>query len=327
MTIEQQGAVCFPTARVVVDADAPREVWMAERGEGVTASEAWKIAHAGAKARAGILEQKMNGSTFKGNRHTKAGHAREDAILDEAADFLAVVESNKALWASADNDLIRATPDGIGWDHEGDLVVVEVKSHEYGYKSEAIPKDHMAQMQMQIFVMGAAYAWYGFEVRDEDDQPPVGGATWIRVDRDEEMIAYLVSAAESFIAWREDGCPDIDDLPDEVAEANAAWAPVKRELDEVAKREAAANAALKKAIAKNIPHAGRFGAVGTTPEGGFQQTVTEVVSIDEDAWAAGDPEGYARAVELRVRLAFVEAAAKRTYPKTTRRTSLRYQEA
>ena len=327
MTAVEQGAVCFPTARVVVDADAPREVWMAERGEGVTASEAWRVAHAGAKARAGILEQKMNGSTFKGNRHTKAGHAREDAILDEAADFLAVVEPNKALWASADNDLIRATPDGLGWDHEGDLVVVEVKSHEYGYKGDTIPRDHMGQMQMQIFVMGAAYAWYGFEVRDEDDQPPAEGATWIRVDRDEEMISYLVSAAESFIAWREDGCPEIDALPEEVAEASDAWTLVKRELDEVAKREAPLNAALKKAIATHIPHADRFGAVGTTPEGGFQQTVSEVISIDEAAWEAADPVGYYQAQSLRVHLAYLESAAKREYPKTTRRTSLRYQEA
>lgn len=327
MSAVEQGAVCFPTARVVVDADAPREVWMAERGEGVTASEAWRIARGGLKARRQIVSDRMNGSTFRGTAATRAGHAREAALLDEAADILAVVEPNRALWGAQDNDLHRATPDALGWDHDGDLVVVEVKSHQHGWEHDTIPLEHRAQLQWQIRVMGAKSALYGFEVRDEDDQPPVGGATWIPVERDEEMIAWLTDRADAFLAWREDGCPDVDDLPDPVAEANAAWAPVKRELDEVAKREAAANAALKKAIAEHVPHAGRFGAVGTTTEGGFQQTVTEVVSIDEATWQFVNPTQYERAQQLRVELAFLEAEAKRTYPKTTRRTSLRYQEA
>lgn len=300
---------------------------MAERGEGVTASEAWRIARGGLKARRQIVSDKMNGSTFRGTAATRAGSAREAALLDEAADILAVVEPNAALWGAQDNDLHRATPDALGWDHEGDLVVVEVKSHQHGWEHDTIPLEHRAQLQWQIRVMGAKSALYGFEVRDEDDQPPAGGATWIPVERDEEMIAWLTDRADAFLAWREDGCPDIDDLPDPVAEANAAWAPLKRELDELKDREAAANTALKKAIAEHMPYAGRFGAVGTTPEGGFQLTVTEPQGLDEDALKVGDPGLYARIQRDRVNLAFLETHAQRLYPKTTRRASLRYQEA
>lgn len=316
--------------RIVVRDDAPREVWLAERGEGVTASEAWRIARGGLKARKTIVTEKMNGSTFRGNKFTRAGSEREVALLDEAADRsdLFSVFANRNLWAAASNDLHRATPDGIAFDAvSGDLVVIEVKSHAHGWESDTIPVEHMAQLQWQMHVMGAGYALYGFEVRDEDDQPPQAGATWIRVERDEEFIEYLVYAADRFIAWREDGCPDVDDLPDEVAEALDEWVHLKSNLDEFAAKEKAANAALKKAVAAHMPHADRFGATGSGVLGGFQQTVTEIVSIDETAWAAADPAEHARIEQLRVDLAFAEAAAKRAHPKITRRTTLRYQEA
>lgn len=313
-------------ARVVVPDDAPRTVWMLERGEGVTASDAWRIARAGIKARRTIAEQKMNGSTFRGNKATDAGHAREAALLDEAAERLASLTPNGALWASVDNDLLRATPDAIGIDQDGALVVVEVKSHEFGWESDAIPIEHIAQMQFQIHVLGAEYALYGFEVRDEDDMPPVDGATWIPVPRDEEMITYLVERAEAFIAWRDAGCPDIDDLPEDVTEAMAEWAPLKRDLDAASAAEKVANAKVKAAVAK-LPGALRFGAVGTTEHGGFQTAVSETVSIDEAAWKAAAPEVHAHVEALRVELAVLEASALKHFPCATRKApSLRFQE-
>ncbi|RKE60437.1 hypothetical protein [Microbacterium sp. AG238] len=315
-----------PTARIVVPADADRELWLAERGEGVTASNAWRIARAGLKARRTIAEEKMNGARFRGNAATRAGSAREAALLDEAADLLQSVVANTALWAARDNDLHRATPDGFGWDGDGRLAVIEVKSHEHGWEHDGIPIEHYAQMQFQIRVMGADFGLYGFEIRDEDDQPPADGATWKVVARDEEMIAWLTERADAFIAWRDAGCPDVDDLPDDVAAALEAWVPLKLALTKAAEAEKAANAALKKAIAK-LPHATRFGAVGMGETGGFQLSVSETVAIDEAAWAATDPAGHARVEQLRMHLALAEAAAKRKHPKTSRRTTLNFQEA
>lgn len=313
-------------ARVVVPDDAPRTVWMLERGEGVTASRVWAIARATLKARRRILEDLMNGSTFKGNKATDAGHAREVALLDEAAEHLASLAPNAALWAAVDNDLHRATPDAIGIDAEGRLVVVEVKSHEHGWEHDGVPIEHYAQMQWQMRVIGADYALYGFEVRDEDDMPPLDGATWIPVQRDPEMIEWLIGRADDFLAWRDAGCPEVDLLPDEVGDALAEWAPLKTALDAAAAAEKPAKDRLAKVIAKHYPHAGRFGAVGMGERGGFQTVVSSTPLIDEDEWKADAPDVHARVQQMRADLALLEAAAKKTYPKTRRSSSLRFQE-
>ncbi len=316
---------CQINARIVVPEGAERSVWMLERGEGVTASRVWAIARGGIKTWRRELEQQMNGSTFAGTKQTRAGSAREDALLDEAADQLHAVTPNRALWAAAANDLHRATPDGIGRNSDGTIVAVEVKSHEHGWTETEIPADHYAQLQWQIYVLGAVSGLYGFEVRDEDDQPPADGATWIDVPRDDEMIDYLIYRADQYLAWRDAGCPDVDDLPDDVAVALAEWAPLKRDLDAATAAEKKANAALKKALAK-LPHAERFGAVGMGEHGGFQLTVSESTSIDEDAWADDNPAVFVSVRRMRERVAAREATAKRMYPKTTRRESLRFQE-
>lgn len=314
------------TAKLIVPADAPRTVWMLERGEGVTASEVWTIARGGIKTWRRILEQKMNGSTFGGTKSTKAGSAREAALIDEAKDELDWVEANNGLWAAAENDRHRATPDGIGF-LSGGLCTVEVKSHEHGYKGDAFPMDHKAQTVWQRYVLGGEFALYGSEIRDEDDMPPLDGAAWQFVDDpDDELLAFLIYRADQFLAWRDAGCPDFDDLPAEVIEAQAKWAPLKRALDAAAVAEKEANDAVKKAIAK-LPHAERFGTVGMTEHGGFQSIVTESTSIDEAAWKTKAPGTHGHAEMLRVELALLEASAKQQYPKTTRRTSLRFQEA
>ncbi len=314
-------------ARIVVPEDAPRTVWMLERGEGPTASIISDIAHGGIKTWRRVLEQMMNGSTFRGNRATAAGQSREDALLDEAVDQLHTVAPNRALWASLENDLHRATPDGIGANSDGSIVVVEVKSHEHGYEDKGIPRDHMEQMQWQQHVLGAVSALYGSETRDEDDQPPADGATWTDVPRDDEMIAFLVYRANLFIAWRDAGCPDVDDLPDDVAAALDAWAPLKRELDALVKAEKKAAEALKRAIAKSMPHAERFGAVGIREAGGFQVSVSETTGIDEDAFAADSLPLYRSWVADVARAKERAELLKREYPKVRRTTSLRFQEA
>lgn len=319
------------TPRIVVPEGAPREVWLAERGEGVTASEAWEIARGGIKTWRRILEQKLNGSRFKGTAATRAGSSREAALLDEARTRggLLGVQPNGALWAAADNDLHRATPDGYGFETVDETlkpVVIEVKSHEYGWKSDVIPVEHRGQMQWQMHVLGAARGLYGYEVRDEDDMPPLDGATWIPVPRDDEMIAWLIERADAFLAWRAAGCPDSDELPAEVAAANNEWTRRKRALDAAAADEKPASAALKKAIAERYPHAARFGAVAMGVGGGFQLTVSETVSIDEAAWKAANPDGYRRVQGMRVALAMAETAALRAFPQITRRSALRFQE-
>ncbi|PRB14492.1 hypothetical protein [Microbacterium sp. MYb62] len=317
------------TSRLVVPEDAPRAVWMLERGQGPTASEIWAIARGGIKTWRRILEQKMNGSTFGGTKATRAGSAREAALIEEADDFLDEVTPNSALWASLQNERIRATPDATGR-LRGKLCVVEVKSHEHGYKGDPFPMDHRAQLVLQRFVLGAELALYGAEVRDEDDMPPMGGAEWQFLPDDEEhreLLAFLLYRAEQFLAWWDAGCPDVDDLHPDVQKALDEWAPAKRALDEAAAAEKTASAALREAIAGNYPHAARFGAIAMGEAGGFQLIPSSTVSIDEARWKTEAPETHAEAQRLRTELAVLEATAKKHYPKTTPKApSLRFQE-
>lgn len=307
--------------RLIVPGDAPRELWHAERGEGVTASRVWAIARGGISTWRREVEQQMNGSMFRGNAATRAGAEREAALLDEAADIDWTIEANAGLWGAAGNDLHRATPDGVGAN-----VVVEVKSHAHGWDDGAIPLEHMGQMQWQIHVLGATHALYGYEVRDEDDQPPLGGATWQIVERDDEMISWLVARADEYIAWREAGCPDYMPMPDELAEANDAWSIAKTALDAAAAAEKTANAALKK-IAAAQPHAKRFGLVGMGEHGGFQITVTTKTTIDAAAWAAADPLTATAAANHLAAIKSLEADAVKRYAKTSTTTAMRFQEA
>ncbi|MHC9046739.1 YqaJ viral recombinase family protein [Microbacterium saperdae] len=315
-----------PHPRIVVPEGAPHDEWLDGRAEGATASEAYEIARGSMKTWRRIAETKMNGSKFRGTAATRAGHAREAALLDEAAEHLAFAQPNGTLWASVDNDRHRSTPDGRGIDRDGRHVVIEVKRHEHGHKGDKIPADHLGQMQWQMHVDGAEAALYGSEIADEDGMPPVEGATWTIVERDQEYIDWLIYRVDKFLTWFDDGCPAVDDLTPAVAAALAAWAPVKTALISVTAREKAANAALRVELDK-LPHAQRFGAVGMGEAGGYQLTVTENVSTDEAAWHEADPVGYTRAQALRIELADLEAAARLAYPLYTRKSTMSFQGA
>ena len=78
---------------VIVPEDAPVEAWKEGRAEGVTASEAHAIAQGGRGTWRRILTDELNGSRFKGNRHTERGHEREEFLLHFADERLAVCRS------------------------------------------------------------------------------------------------------------------------------------------------------------------------------------------------------------------------------------------
>lgn len=296
---------------VVVEADAPRDVWLEERGEGVTASEALDIARGGASTRQRILETKLNGSTFKGNKWTRAGSEREAALIDAVAEHVSDVgghvEPNAALWGADFDDLYRATPDGIG-ELGDERLIVEVKSHAHGWSEVGIPEAHFAQMQWQMLVMGAARGFYAFEVRDEDEQPPIDGPTILEVARDEEYIDWLAERAARFIDWREAGCPPVDEMPDELAAANEAWQAAKNAADVAVKAEKAAAAQLKK-LANAEPHARRFGVVRSGESGGFQLSVSWKDEVDLEAWGDAMPLERGAYQELTDKAARATAAA------------------
>ena len=301
---------------VVVPEGATEEEWMAGRDGMVTASDFRSIAFGGLSTWRRLLTDKLNGSTFKGNRHTRRGHEREEYLLAWAQESFGGIRPNSALYAARENERIGATPDGIGWGHECGIFGVEVKSHDHSWGDRSdIPNEHMAQMQVGMFVLGADSWLYVWEVMGEDGEPTLDEPRHIWVPRDEELITRLKTQGEAFLEWWDNGAPELDDLPEEIDEAIATYTRAQQ-AEAAAKREKdAAGKVLKDWAAKDAAVGMPLRKTGSRAEVYFEPKPDAVV-IDEDAWAEAEPVSYAEHVELRTRVATNEAAALLLYGKS-----------
>lgn len=309
---------------VIVPGDADRETWMRARGEGVTASKVYAVHNATVSARRKLLDEQLNGSTFKGNAHTRRGNAREEILLEEAIAFVeqggGQAVANSALWGAAGNSLHRATPDGRGILESGERFPIEVKS--LTKQPERIDPAHRAQVLWQIYVEGASRGLYVYEVVDEDgttlDEPE-----FVWIDRDDAYIAALIDAADRYLEWRAEGGPAVDTMSAELAEATEAWVKAKTAADAAAADVKTAAAALKK-LAKKEPHAA-FGVCRVGATGGFQISVAETrAGIDEAAFEAEDFEGWVSWKQANELFAELQGKAEQRYAMWKPRESLRY---
>ena len=306
MTVDQMPL----QALVIVPDGAPEDEWLEGRAGGPTASEIHDIANGSIKTWRRILDDKLNGSTFKGNAHTERGHKWEPRLLAEADDLpgVVMVRASHALFGHLEFPKHRATPDAIGMEAGGTVFGVEAKHHDRGWQQATIPADHMDQMQWGMHVLGLDLWLYVWGVEGVD------GIEHRWVHRDDERIAFLVRQAELFIQWRADGAPELDDIPDEVDEA----------LAEYARGMALATQgdALKKGARKVLDPFAEKAATGREPlrRGGtraalFFQTKPVEYVLDEEAWAAAEPEAYAEVQDMRARIAATEEAAALLYRK------------
>ena len=297
---------------VIVGNGASEIAWMDGRDEGVTASEVHAIASGSRKTWRRILDDKLNGSTFKGNKATRRGHERESYILAEARilDGVVTLAASGALFGNHDNPLHRATPDGLGIHAQLGEFGAEVKSHHADWVDTGIPADHYDQMQWGIHVTGLDWWLYAWEVDGTD------GIQHHWVARDDKRIAQLVAQADAFIAWRKAGAPEIDDIPDEVDDALAEYAR-GLELEAEGKR-------LKSAARKQIDE---FAAAQASAPGDplrrngsraqlFFEPKPDTIELDEEAWATAEPETYAEVVAARERIAAQCTAARALYART-----------
>lgn len=304
--------VTVPHYIVIVADGAPEEEWHEGRAEGVTASEIHAIAVGSIKARRAILDGKLNGSTFHGNQHTKRGHELEPVIIAAAAmiDGVTALAGSNALLAHPEHLLHRATPDGLGYHAIFGDFGAEVKRRE---KTAAVdvPADHYDQMQFGMWVTGLRWWLYAWMVEGEDHIHH----RWI--ERDDDRIAVLARQADDFIAWRAAGAPAIDGLPDEVDEALAQYArglAIAAEGDALKKT---ARPVIDAWIAEQNPtdvlrREGSQASLTFTPK-------TKTV-LDEDAWAAAEPETFADVADLEQRAAATRELAGSLYAKTVAAT-------
>lgn len=166
-TLTHTGALAELEARAGAS-DHDRAAWLAERAQGITATEIRDIMLATNRDRAikELVKKKREGDSFAGNAYTEWGKEREPVIADWLAGFGVVAESR--VFHAAGNSRHLASPDGISEDWNGDIVLDEVKTcgHALPAGSEALAaKGYEWQMQWCCHVIGAVGSWLTVELR------------------------------------------------------------------------------------------------------------------------------------------------------------------
>ncbi|MDZ8171822.1 YqaJ viral recombinase family protein [Microbacterium xanthum] len=179
-------------ARIVADS-RDRVSWVRARSRGITATDVATLTSERAIARA--ADAKLMGSGFSGNAYTAHGRAREPEIAAWVAATHGIQPSS-ALFHAVVEKRHLATPDGIGVNGTGHVVLAEIKTTNKAWRS--IPRSYLRQVWWQQHVLGAERTLVAWEQHDDfvpiHDEPR---CQW--VDRDEVEIGKLVTLATALI--------------------------------------------------------------------------------------------------------------------------------
>ena len=179
-------------SRIVADS-TDRIAWLRARSQGITATDAAKLATA--KSVQNAAYDKTHGSSFSGNTFTDHGRAREPEI---AAWVLRNhgIEPSTNLFHAAGQTRHLATPDGVGHSADGALQLAEIKTTSKPWRS--IPRSYLRQVWWQQYVLGAERTLLVWE--QHLDFVPVSAEPEFRwIERDEDQIAILVGFANDLI--------------------------------------------------------------------------------------------------------------------------------
>lgn len=201
--------------------DRDRDLWLAERRAGVTATEVRDLALGKLRSQ-DLIDLKLGRKVddFSGNSYTQWGKDRETVIAEALRGV--GIEPESRVFHHADNSRHLASPDGVGVGFDDELLVSEIKTCGYALPigSAALDeKGYLLQIQWVMHVTGASRCLLVVEERIS----VAGGFTvgpraadWI--ERDEATIARLVTLADEFLAeldrQREHGAPVIDEAVD-----------------------------------------------------------------------------------------------------------------
>lgn len=276
-----------PATVPIADRDKDEELWHAGRAAGVTATDVSRLAEGGIQTRVSMLHEKENGSTFHGNQHTERGHRRELRLAPWIERHFGI-PANSILWATTENLLHRATPDGLGKDAGS-----EIKSTTANWKVDGIPREHVDQCLWGMHVTGRERWLFVWEQIDEHGQFPLEPEyRWI--ERDDVRTAQLIAAADKFLAWRTAGAPLVDgDIDLELDEAIAAHVAARLGKKQFEEREAAAEAKVREIIAASEKYTAD-GMDVSGHDGGALYKVTPTEELDLEAWQDADPKAFAR---------------------------------
>jgi hypothetical protein len=177
------------TERIVADA-TDRVAWLRARAAGITATDVARLSSL--KGVEAVVADKRWGSRFSGNAYTEHGKEREPVIAAWVAATHGILPSS-ALFHAAANRAHLATPDGVGHDGDGRLVLAEIKTTSNRWRS--IPRHYLRQVFWQQYVLGAERTLFVWE--RHDDFVPVHDEPECRwVDRDDDAIRGLIGLAD-----------------------------------------------------------------------------------------------------------------------------------
>lgn len=301
MTVMESQALTDLLARAGAS-DQDRAAWLAERRGGCTATEArdmyleklglptWTKSQLLIDRKLGRVDEVPDLS------HVPViawGKAREIVIAEALRG--AGIEPESRVFHHPENSRYLASPDGVGVDFDGELIVSEIKTaaHDLPPGSDAIAaKGYEYQVQWVMFVTGAVRCKFvveeriavGWDAQGRGNRFEPGPLHEYWIERDDTMIARLVETVDAFLAeldrQREDGAPVID----EELDTNAV--NYLRAIDEEKRWTALKQDSYRAVVAAAKSQESPLARVTYTPEKAGE--VLEVEEIDyEAARAAG----------------------------------------
>lgn len=284
--------------------DQDRAAWLAERRQGVTATEIRDVMLAGSREQAirDLVKKKREGDPFTGNAYTEWGKEREPIIAAKLAGVGMRPESR--VFHAAVNSRHLASPDGLAVDFDGDLTLHEIKTtgKPLTKGSQALAeKGYEWQMDWCCYVMGATGCWLDWEMRF--GQPGSFSAGPLERDwfpRDDERIAEMIAVADEILAAMDDEPAPINEEVDTHAvnylraiEEEKAWAALKKESYDAL-------------IDLGISQESALARVTITPGKPAAEFEEEVVDLD--AAAAAHPKETAQLERAKARVVKLQAA-------------------
>lgn len=222
MTVMESQALTDLLARAGAS-ETNRPLWIAERMAGITATEVRDLAIGKVRAQ-GLIDMKLGRTPEPGDlSHIPVigwGRERELVIAEQLRGQ--GIEPESRVFHGEQNSRHLASPDGIGVEFDGALMVSEIKTsgRPLPIGSAALDaKGYLLQVQWVMHVTGAGRCRFVVEQRIDNGRAFVPGPIaedW--VDRDQSVIDDLVVIADAFLAeldrQREDGAPVIDEVLD-----------------------------------------------------------------------------------------------------------------
>ena len=179
--------------RVVADS-TDRAAWLRARSQGITATDAAKLATKKSVPNAAL--DKLHGTGFSGNTFTDHGRTREPEIAAWVRTNYGI-EPNTTLFHAAGQPRHLATPDGLVMAAGGELRLAEIKTTSKPWRS--IPRAYLRQVWWQQYVLGAERTLLVWE--QHRDFVPINAEPEFRwIDRDEDQIAILIGFADELLA-------------------------------------------------------------------------------------------------------------------------------